>query len=112
MKKWHSVSVIAAATSVALFALCPPLTLRGQTADWQLVASNAIPQSGATFASMQLTNLPPLPWNPFPQLETYAWSGAPGWLWVDDRAVDFGALRQQRQIDHALRSMESQYGLN
>ena len=85
MKKCQLASVIAAVTLIAVFAPCPPLTLRGQTADWQLVASNAIPQSGATFASMQITNLPPLPWNPFPQLETYAWSGAPGWLRLRER---------------------------
>src|ERR1035438_530175 len=61
---------------------------------------------------MQLTNLPPLPFNPYPQLDTYAWSGAPRWLWVDDSLLDYSAIRQQRQMNRALRSMESQHGLN
>ena len=36
----------------------------------------------------------------------------PGWYWVDNRAVDYAALRQQRETDHALRSMERQNGLD
>jgi hypothetical protein len=97
--------VVAAALVLGANAL-----LRAQTSEFQLVPSNAVPQS-ATFISIQLTNLPPLPWNPYPQLDVYGASGAPGWYWVDDRLLDYGALRQQRQVDSALRSMESQYGL-
>jgi hypothetical protein len=53
--------------------------LRAQPTDWQLLSPESVPAHG-TFASMQLTNFPPLPFNPFPQLEVYWSSNAPAWL--------------------------------
>ena len=91
--------------------LGPNAVLRAQTAELQLVPSNVVPQT-ATFASIQLTNSPPLPFNPYPQFDVYLLNDASGWYWVDDRAVDYAALRQQRQMNRALRSMEIQYGLD
>jgi hypothetical protein len=89
----------------------PDAALRAQTAELQLVASNTVPQSG-TFYSVQLPDFPPLPFNPYPQLDTYSLSNAPGLYWVDDRLVDYDALQQERQMDSALRSLERQYGLD
>lgn len=111
MRKRQSASVVAAVTSVVVFALCPPFKVRAQTVEWQWVPSNAVPQA-ATFASIQFSNLPPIPWNPYPQLGVYSPSDGSGWYWVDDRLVDYSALRQQRQIDRGLRSMESKYDLS
>ena len=85
--------------------------LRAQTAELQLVPSNATPLMG-TFYLIQCSNLPPLPFNPYPQLDVYSVSEAPGRYWVDDRAVDYVALREQRQMESALRRLERQYGLN
>lgn len=84
--------------------------LRGQTLELQLVPSNAVPRT-ATFYSVQLTNSAPLPWNPFPLLDVYTFADTPGWYWVDDRAVDYAALREQREAERALRRLESQYGM-
>ena len=110
MKRRQTQSVLSLVLLLPLI-LAPNTALLAQTAEWRLVPTNEIPQS-ATFASMQLTNVPPLPWNPYPQLNAYAWSGAPAWIWVDDRLLDLSAIRQQRLMNRALRSIESQYGLN
>jgi len=93
-----------------LLLLGPGRALRAQPADWQLVPADDVPAMG-TFASIQLSNLPPLPYNPFPELNVYWRSNTPLWLWVDDTGVDYAALRQQRQAARALRELESQYGL-
>jgi hypothetical protein len=65
-----------------------------------------------TFYLIQCSNLPPLPFNPYPQLDVYSTSEAPGRYWVDDRAVDYRAVEQERQMESALRSLERQYGLD
>jgi hypothetical protein len=85
--------------------------LYAQTGGWQLVPPEALPESG-TFASMQFSNLPPVPSHAPPGFDIYWWSGTPGWYWVDDRAVDYAALREERQMDRYLRRLEAQYGLN
>jgi len=85
--------------------------VRAQTGELQLVPSNSVPWFGS-FHSVQLTNWPPWPRNPYPQLDVYSVSDRPGRYWVDDRAVDYVALWEQREMDRALRSLESQYGLN
>ena len=110
MKRHQAQTVLSLVLLLPLI-LAPNTALLAQTAAWRLVPTNEIPKS-ATFASMQLTNLPPLPFNPYPQLDAYAWSGAPGWIWVDDRLLDLSAIQQQRLMNRALRSMESQSGLN
>jgi hypothetical protein len=110
MKTLQTQSVLGLSLLLALV-FSSNTALGAQTAEFQLVPSNAVPQA-ATFVSIQFSNLPPIPWNPYPQLNVYSLSEAPGWYWVDDRAVDYGALRQQRQMNRALRSMESQYGLD
>lgn len=98
----------------ALLVLVPSLVfgpngvLRAQPAELQLVASNSVPQSG-TFWSIQLTNLPPLPWNPFPQLAVYTFGDTPGVYWVDDQAVDYAVVQQQREAARVLRQAASRY---
>ena len=84
---------------------------RAQTAQLQLVPSNSVPKTG-TFWSIQLTNYPPLPFSPFPELDVYSWSDTPGRYCYDDRAVDYVALREQRELERALRRLEGQYGLS
>jgi hypothetical protein len=76
-----------------------------------LVPANAVPPVG-TFYSIQLSNVPPLPFDPYPQLDVYSLSDAPGRYWYDDRAVDYAALREQTEMESALSSLESQYGQN
>jgi hypothetical protein len=107
MKTLQTQSVLGLSLLLALV-FSSNTALGAQTAEFQLVPSNAVPQA-ATFVSIQFSNLPPIPWNPYPQLNVYSLSEAPGWYWVDDRAVDYGALRQQLQMNRALRSMERQY---
>ena len=89
----------------------PKAVLRAQTVELQLVPSNAVPRLG-TFYSIQLSNVPPLPFDPYPQLDVYSLSDAPGRYWVDDRAVDYVAVREQMEMETALQSLESQYGLD
>jgi hypothetical protein len=98
--------VLAVALAVGLNAV-----LHAQTAELQLVPTNTLPQVG-TFYSIQFSNLPPLPFNTYPQLDVYSMSEAPGRYWVDDRAVDYVAVREQREVESALRRLERQYGLN
>lgn len=103
--------------SVALLVLAGALVfgantvLPAQTVELQFVPSNAVPLVG-TFYSIQLSNVPPLPFNPFPQLDVYSLSDAPGRYWVDDLAVDYVAMREQAEMESALRDLESQSGLN
>jgi hypothetical protein len=89
----------------------PNAVLRAQTVELELIPANAVPPVG-TFYSIQLSNAPPLPFNSFPQLDVYSLSDAPGRYWVDDRAVDYGALREQSEMENALSSLEQQYGQN
>jgi hypothetical protein len=106
--------VVLATTWIVLSTAClpgPHSVLRAQTVELQPVPADLVPASG-TFASIQFSNLPPLPFNPYPQLDVYAVSNTPGWYWVDDRAIDYDALRLERQMDSALRSLERQYGLD
>jgi hypothetical protein len=109
-------ALVATAASMGLFVIGAALVLestssaRAQTTDWQLVPPSALPSSG-TFFSMQRTNLPPMPFNRFPQLDVYVSSDDPERYWVDDRSVDYVALEEERQVDIALRSLEAQYGL-
>ena len=49
------------------------------------------PQTG-TFYSLQLTNFPPLPFNPFPEFPVYAWGDA---FLFDDWEVDWVAIQEQ-----------------
>jgi hypothetical protein len=63
--------------------------------------------SGAFWSLQQDT--PPLPFLPFPELETI--EIAPGVFLFDDRAVDYLAVRRQIRIDRAFRTLEAEYGL-
>jgi integral membrane sensor domain MASE1 len=58
-------SLASAALLVLAVALVlgPNAVLRAQTAELQFVPANAIPQAG-TFYSIQLSNVPPLPFDP------------------------------------------------
>ena len=59
-----------------------------------MVTSDQVPEVG-TFWSWQLTNQPPLPYNPFPGLPVYA-IGEHVFLF-DDRWVDYAVLEMERQ---------------
>jgi hypothetical protein len=85
--------------------------LRAQTSQLQLVPSSAIPQSG-TFYLIQLTNYPPLPFNPYPELNVYSLTEAPGRYWVDDRLVDWGAVGQTMPMDSALHTLQRRPSLD
>jgi len=95
----------------SVLGLGPKVGLRGQSTDWQLVPPESVPANG-TFASLQLTNVPPLPWNPLPQFNVYWCSNTPLWLWVDDRGLDYEALRQEREAVRTLRAMAAQAGMD
>jgi hypothetical protein len=86
-------------------------SLRAQTPQLQLVQSNAIPQSG-TFYLIQLSNYPPLPFNPYPDLNLYSLTEAPSRYWVDDRCLDYAAAGQQGQMDGALRTLQRRSSLD
>jgi hypothetical protein len=74
------------------------LTVESGGQSYELPQVLAPPQSG-TFFFLQLTNLPPLPYNPYfdSGLDVYAWGNV---FLVDDSAVDYVSLRQE------LRSMQ------
>jgi len=72
--------------------LPPPLNL-------PLAAAEDAADSG-TFWSLQVSNSPPLPFNPFPDLTVYDLGG--GQFLFDDRMVDYVALEQQRQLEREL----------
>src|SRR6266850_2036436 len=44
------------------------------------------PPPGGAYYSLQKTNQPPFPFNPFPELEVYSWDGI---LLFDDSAIDY-----------------------
>jgi hypothetical protein len=84
--------------------------LRAQTGEWQLVSSNAIP-AFANFWSIQRTNWPPLPFDPYPALDVYTFTDTPGWYWYDDRAVDYDALYERLRTESAVTQLQSRYNL-
>lgn len=55
-----------------------------------------------TYWSVQRTNTPPLPFNPFPALPVYCLNKERNVFLVDDRTVDYQALYQQRLVARAL----------
>ena len=72
------------------------------------VPAELIPRMG-TFWSLQRTNAPPLPYNPFPDLPVF-YLGRNSFA-VDDRQVDYEALREARAMERALRTAEAEYGV-
>src|SRR5688572_13357885 len=48
-----------------------------------------VPPLAGPFYSIQRTNQPPLPFNPFPELEVYSWGEI---FFFDDSAVDYDAI--------------------
>ena len=84
-------------------------TFLEQGGELQQVAPEDVPQYG-TFWSLQQTNWPPLPFNPFPDLPVYYLSGNSYLL--DDQAVDYEALDRQRRIDRARAYLEADSGLS
>ena len=105
-----------ARTSVSLLVLLgalifgPGPNLHAQTGQWLLVQSNAVPE-WANFFSIQRTNWPPLPFDPYPALDVYTFSDTPGIYWYDDSAVDYDALYEQQRIQSAVTQLQSRYGL-
>ncbi len=73
------------------------------------VTAEKVPWTG-TFWSFQRTNLPPLPFNPFPQLSVYYLGYGNSYL-VDDSEVDYEAIYQQREEERTLRRLEWEAGL-
>jgi hypothetical protein len=77
--------------------------------EFELVPADKMPSAG-TFWSLQRTNYPPLPYNPFPELSVYYLGYGNSYL-LDDSAVDYDAIYQQREEDRALRQLEWEAGL-
>jgi len=72
--------------------LIPPATLcraQSEPETASLAAVSAMPASGC-FWSLQLTNFPPWPFNPFPDLPLF--TDGSGNFYYDDRSVDYAAL--------------------
>src|ERR1035441_7370142 len=87
MKKWHSVSVIAATASVVVFVLCLPFALRAQprlteaqAAALRATPPSLIPKVGEFY---RLSNpAAPEPTDPFPGLPVFLLPDARSWLVV------------------------------
>jgi hypothetical protein len=54
------------------------------------------PPVGGTFYSMQKTNQPPLPFNPFPELDLYLWGDI---FLFDDSEVDYSAAKSSPESE-------------
>ncbi len=80
-----------------------------QSAVMQALPADEIPAFG-TFWSWQIPDQPPLPMLTYPDLDVYNLGN--GWYAVDDRGVDYQALREQQSIDASLRALEAQYGID
>ena len=78
-----------------------------------LLEASEVPEFG-TFFSIQLTNYPPFPFCPLPELPVYLLeapaSGSP-WFVYDDRGVDYPALAQARRGLRELRATARTLGL-
>lgn len=75
----------------------------------EAVSAEQVPYFG-TFWSLQRTNLPPLPFNPFLQLTVYYLGYGNSYL-LDDSSVDYAAIYQKREEERALRQLEWEFGL-
>src|SRR6266568_1183488 len=65
-------------------------------ADTSLISrARADAASSGTFWSMQNTNWPPLPWNPFPDADVYS-LGSNNWAY-NDLAVDYVQMREDAE---------------
>jgi hypothetical protein len=51
-----------------------------------------------TFYSIQRTDWPPFPFNPFPELPVYA-TELKGVYWFDDRTIDYAEIRKQQAAE-------------
>lgn len=83
--------------------LPPPLAL-------PLVQSWATPDSG-TYYSVQLTNQPPLPFNPIRALGVPVYSIGSNLFLIDDSTVNYAALAEHEQQLRELRAMAVTFGL-
>ena len=83
-------------------------TARDNLGQFPIVPPELVPQYG-TFWSLQRTNYPPLPFNPFPELPVSYLYGNSYMVW--DLEVDYPALIAQRRLELALRRMERLYGI-
>jgi outer membrane protein assembly factor BamB len=63
---------------------------QSETDPASMVVVSTMPTTGS-FWSMQLTNYPPLPYDPYPNLSLYT-DGTPGNYYYDDRDIDYSAL--------------------
>jgi hypothetical protein len=88
-----------AAISVALWLFhgvgdsCHAQTATESTNQYSFIQVPAVPNDG-TFWSMQLTNFPPFPMDPFPTLPLYQWqpdgsTNSDGQYYFDDRSLDY-----------------------
>src|SRR5262245_3699657 len=84
MKTPMTLLTLLRATIVAL----PACILANQAQAQRLMRIDEPPLAGA-FYSIQKTNQPPLPFNPFPELEVFSWGEL---FFFDDSAVDYAAI--------------------
>jgi hypothetical protein len=66
---------------------------------------SAPPPDACNFYSLQFTNLPPLPFDPFPELPLYYMGD--GIYVVDDTTADYARLRAEAEMNAALSSAEA-----
>jgi hypothetical protein len=90
---------------VAFFVLLPALSATAQVKkDPQTIIRERIANHG-TYYTMQNPKSPPLPFNPFPGLPVYTITN--GIFLLDDRTVDYEALREEIAVEMALEQFES-----
>jgi hypothetical protein len=75
----------------------------------QAVPADQVPRYG-TFWSLQRTNCPPTPFDPFPDLPVYYLGFGNSYL-LDDSTVDYVAIYNEREAERALRRLEWEAGL-
>jgi hypothetical protein len=82
--------------------------------DLPVVSPENVPEAG-NFFSAQLLDMPPLPFNPFPELTVYLYatnSSGDVFYVYDDRAVDYEAMTAEREAKELLESLEQSVSMN
>ena len=79
----------------AMIVVSPAFILANRTQAQQLMRVD-VPPPGGPFYSIQKTNQPPLPFNPFPELEIYSWGEI---FFFDDSQVDYEASMNLMSVD-------------
>ncbi len=92
--KWLAINPVILSTLVAgSFGIChAQVQSEPPNESAPVIVVSAMPVHG-TFFSMQLTNFPPLPFNPYPDFPLYTADASSQIYYYDDRSVDYSALQ-------------------